>query len=419
MMLRPREQCWSCKAQVPNRYTVCPDCGAPSKGEQVDRLRYLVFLCFEIKKHEKVGRIPLSVTHGLMAECNERIAALRGKLEQERAPMVQPASETEQAPAPEPQEPAQQLPAYPEPGSGRPTSRPRKKREEPARREPVAESRTLLEILLDPRSIQWLLASGGALMVLGLIFWLLAQKLLEEKEAVAVLLGVGTGLLLVLGWFLILGTRYHLTGRALTLLACLVMPFNLWFYAHEDLIPLKEGGHLWIPALICCALYAISARLLKDLLFVPVLVLGVAGTGLLLLADQPNELAQEIAAPTIWLVALGIACIHLERAFPEGDSPFSRKRFGLAFFWSGQAVLAAGLGLLLGAQVFGGWLYDPFFKPFFRKQPEIVLTTWGQMLALGLVLGPVTLTSTPTWWFAVSECICTWPYSPCSGPRCC
>lgn len=40
----------------------------------------------------------------------------------------------------------------------------------------------------------------------------------------------------------------------MTLLACLLMPLNLWFYDAQGLITLREGGHLWIPAVVCCAL---------------------------------------------------------------------------------------------------------------------------------------------------------------------
>src|ERR1700722_16389659 len=53
--LRPRGQCWSCKAPL-RRDDFCAECGAPVGTETVDRLRYLVFLCFEIKKHERAGR---------------------------------------------------------------------------------------------------------------------------------------------------------------------------------------------------------------------------------------------------------------------------------------------------------------------------------------------------------------------------
>jgi hypothetical protein len=116
---------------------------------------------------------------------------------------------------------------------------------------------------------------------------------------------------------------------------------------------------------------------------------GVAMTGLLILADMHKFF--EITSPSLLLVVLGLICLHVERAFPEVDSPFSRQRFGMAFFWSGQALLAGGLLLLLGAQIAGDWLYRPFFfehfyKPWHAGPPEVVTVPWQQLTALGMVV---------------------------------
>jgi hypothetical protein len=368
LFLRPREVCWSCRASCGNQAS-CPSCGAPVQGERVDRLRHLICLCFEIRKHGKEGRLPLSVSHAMLADANERVAALRGKLDQDRIPLAQAVEDEEPAAPPS------------RTGQERESDRPRAEKT-------AGPQRSLLEILLDPRSIQWLLASGGALLALGLLIYLIAAGVFENKLVIACLLGAGNALLLVGGWSLILGTRYQLAGRALTLLACLLMPFNLWFYQAQGLITLEAGG-LWIPALVCCVLYAVSARILEDAIFVPIFVLGVTGTGLLLLADRLLGKFWEISAPATLLVTLGLLCIHAERIFADTDGPFGRKRFGLAFFWSGQVVLAAGLLLVLGGQVFGDWLY-PVFKPIYDAcrfgQPEIVTEFWGRVLALALVL---------------------------------
>ena len=49
--------CWSCRGNVDARAdALCLDCGAPLQTGEVQRLRYLIFLCHEIKKHEKAGR---------------------------------------------------------------------------------------------------------------------------------------------------------------------------------------------------------------------------------------------------------------------------------------------------------------------------------------------------------------------------
>ena len=98
----------------------------------------------------------------------------------------------------------------------------------------------------------------------------------------------------------------------------------------------------------------------------------------------------EIASPAALLVGIGLIAIHVERAFLEGDGPFSRKRFGLTFFYSGQVLLSAGLLLVLGTQLAGHWLYEPIFKPLYEMRnlgaPEIVTEAWGRFLALALVL---------------------------------
>src|SRR5262249_31024933 len=141
---------------------------------------------------------------------------------------------------------------------------------------------------------------------------------------------------------------------------------------------------LWVPALVCCLLYAASALVLRDHLFVYVLLGGVALTGLLILGDLHKF--EEIAAPSALLVGLGLAAIHLERAFPEGEGPFTRRRFGLAFFWGGQALLAGGLLLLLGGQV-AGWLFDPLFHYLGLAEPPVIVSDPGlQLLAIVLVL---------------------------------
>ena len=60
------------------------------------------------------------------------------------------------------------------------------KRAAPPAREP---RRPLLEIILDPRTIQWLLGLGGVLLVVGLVIWLAAVGVFENPVVVAVTLG--------------------------------------------------------------------------------------------------------------------------------------------------------------------------------------------------------------------------------------
>jgi hypothetical protein len=350
LSLRSGGVCWDCKTPVGARQECCVECGAPVQDPRVDRLRYLAFTCHEVHKHMAEGRLGRAAGHGLLADANARIFALRRALGQDRA--------------------AEALPVDPGPGGAKGPSRP------------------LLEVLLDPQSIQWLLAIGGALLVLGLVIFLAASGFFLNPLSAAVVLGVGNGLLLAAGCAVVLRTSYQTAGRALSLLACLAMPLNLWFYSAQGLVTV-EGGGLWVPALVVCALYAVAAWVLKDPALVYTLVGGVVMAGLLILADRNPENFWQITAPATMLVALGVVCIHAERAFPAGEGPFSRGRFGLAFFWAGHASLGAGLLLLLGAQLAGGPLF-PLLEGAFAAHgavpADVAVKPGGKRLALLLVL---------------------------------
>jgi hypothetical protein len=349
--LLPPQQCWSCMAHRQTR-ALCDRCGAPLEGPAVRSYRYLTLLVHEIMRHEQDRRLTLAQAHALTDETRGRIGALQQKLERDRIPVVRAVRSVEASVAP--------VVELVEPGSAR---------------------RPLMEMLLDPKNIQWLLVFGGALLALGLVIWLGTLRLFDNPGIIAVGLGVVNGAALLGGCALIRGTRYQTAGRALTLLACLVMPLNLWFYDAHNLISL--AGNLWLAALVCCVLYAASALVLRDPLFVPVLMAGVAMTGLLILANREVGRFWEVASPAALLVALGLIGIFLERAFPEGEGPFNRRGFGLAFFFSGHALLGAGLLFLLGAQL-TGWL-DIALQP---RMPRLAIITEQplKLLALGLFM---------------------------------
>ncbi|HEV3236062.1 MAG TPA: hypothetical protein VGZ25_03680 [Gemmataceae bacterium] len=361
--LPPMDRCWSCKEPAATSEDGhCSHCGAPVDSPATAKLRYLIHLEHEISKQAELGRLGLASSHAALAKVRDRIKAVKTHLEKDRVLTAKPVVES-------------LFRDTSRGGIGKaPTSG------------PTIPRRNLMEIVLDPHNIQWLLALGGALFVVGLVIWLVTLGVFENPAFVAVCLGVGNALLLAGGWAMLLKTRYHMAGRALTLLACLVMPLNLWFYHSHGLITLE--GHLWVAALVISVLYAASARVLRDPLFVYVFVGGMALTGLMLLADMGKF--WEIAAPSTLLVVMGLLALHTERAFPESEEgPFTRKRFGLAFFWSGHAVLASGLLLLLGAQIAGGWLYEPLFRTMYEAQgatqPPVVTELWGKLLALCLV----------------------------------
>ncbi len=252
---------------------------------------------------------------------------------------------------------------------------------------PPTGQRTWIEVLLDPQTLQGLMLCGAGLLVLGLVVWLWSIGIFENKLVVATCLGVANFALLSVGVSGTRFTRYQTASKAITMLACLVMPLNLWFYDAQGLITLDQGGHLWVPALVCCGLYVLVARMLADPLFVNAIVGGVTMTGLLFLADNQVGRFWEIMGPSSFLVVLGMICIHVERAFPPEDGPFSRAKFGHAFFQAGHVVMGLGLAVLLAGRLVGR-LYEPLFTGWdWISLPAVATQTNLQWLALALALG--------------------------------
>jgi len=212
----------------------------------------------------------------------------------------------------------------------------------------------MFEALLDPRSIQWMLTLGGGLSVLGMIVWLTSLGIFGNKLVLAAALGAGSLAILGAGWWISLKTRLRIAGQALTFLGCVVAPLNLWFYSHVDLVSVQD--HLWIGGLFCCLLYIATVYVLRDPLFVYAVEAGATLTLALLLAVFGR--AGDTSFLALTLMALGLASIHVERAFAPDGEPFTRRRFGLPFFWSGHAQVGAALLVLLGTQIVG-WLAEP------------------------------------------------------------
>ncbi len=212
----------------------------------------------------------------------------------------------------------------------------------------------MLEALLDPRAIQWLLTIGGGLAVLGLIIWLVSIGIFANSLAVALVMGVASLALLGAGWWVTLKTSHRVAGHALTFIACVVAPLNLWYYQSQGLMTVDQ--HLWLGGLVCLSLYVATVYKLRDPLFLYAVEAGVTLTALLLASDL-NYL-HDASHVAVLLMVLGALSIHAERLFaPEGV--FDRQRYGLAVFWSGQAQLGASLVVLLGSQAMW-WLSQPF-----------------------------------------------------------
>lgn len=210
-------------------------------------------------------------------------------------------------------------------------------------------AKRMFAALLDPRSIQWLLAMGGGLMVLGGLIWLISWGALEHPLVAATVLGAGSLGVLGAGWLVVLKTRFHLAGQALTFLGCVVVSLNLWFYHAQGLLLLDQG--LWMAGVVCVLLYAATVWVLRDPLFLYAVEAGVTLTAVLLLGNF--GLASHATELSVVLMVLAMISIHACQAFPAQAETFSRSRFGLPLFWCGQVQLAAALCVLAGTQLGG------------------------------------------------------------------
>ena len=212
----------------------------------------------------------------------------------------------------------------------------------------------MAQALLDPRSIHLMLILGGGLCVLGLVVWLTSLGIFENKIILAAVLGAGTVATLGAGWFVTLKTRFHLAGQALTFLACVVAPLNLWFYHAQGLITLDNG--LWVGGVVCCLLYAATLYVLRDPLFMYAIEAGITLTVVLFLGQL--NLMTNTSYLCLVLIGLAFISIHADRAFPPEEGEFTRRRFGMPLFWSGHVQLGTALVILLATQL-SAWLIGP------------------------------------------------------------
>ncbi|MEM7457564.1 MAG: hypothetical protein AAF456_24740, partial [Planctomycetota bacterium] len=227
---------------------------------------------------------------------------------------------------------------------------------DPVTRQPEVQqvtNRSLVEQLLSPRSLQIMMGTGGALLVIGLVVWLWSIGLFENPITVAATLGTANLGLLAAGVWLYMKTEFRLAGRGLALLGSLTLPLNLWLYDAQGLIELDQGGHLWLPALACCVIYTLVARYTRDHMFVYAIVGGIVLTGLLFLANPALGSLWGLLSAATLLIAIGAICVLSDHLFSTTAGPFSRDNFGKAFFRAGHIVMAGGLAVLFGGQISG------------------------------------------------------------------
>lgn len=213
-----------------------------------------------------------------------------------------------------------------------------------------APTQSLADQLLSPEMLQRMMQLGGGILVLGFVVWLWSIGLFENPVVVALTAGTVTLSVLAAGVAMIRMTRYQLAGTGMTLLGCLAMPLNLWLYDAQGLVTIANGGHLWVPAALCCGIYALVARALRRPSFVYAFVGGIVLTGMLFLADQTVERFWHLLPPATFLVLTGWICVAAAELFPDAGD-FSKDRFGKAFQRSGLATVACGLILVLGGHI--------------------------------------------------------------------
>jgi len=238
----------------------------------------------------------------------------------------------------------------------------------------------MFEALLDPRSIQWMLMLGGGLLVLGLVVLLINWLDIEAPYIIAASMGAGTLAIMAGGWYFALKTKYKIAGRALTFLTCVVAPLNLWYYHAQDILTLEN--HLWVGGVICSLLYIATVRVLRDPIFMYAVAVGVTLTVLLFLPVL--NVSVDATNLSITLMILGLVAVHAERAFTADEGEFSRARYGMPLFWSGQAQAGAALLILLSSQLLS-WLHEPLMR-FFDVGFQGNLLTDKPVLAGGIWL---------------------------------
>jgi hypothetical protein len=185
----------------------------------------------------------------------------------------------------------------------------------PQAAKPRGPRRVRLERLADPQTIRILLYAGAAMLVVGVVIWLrdILYLKLQEPIVQATLLALGTIIVTISGWLTILRTRVLLTGRALTLTGSLLVPVNFWFLARSGLI--EQSGRAWLVCALCTVLYALTATILREKLYVYLASLATIATAWTIIYRIERE---AYGLYTLALTVISLAFLHLSQMFPAG-----------------------------------------------------------------------------------------------------
>lgn len=340
--------CPICRKPLAPDSAFCSECGTRPVAAQVEELRAVLYLLSELERWQAEGKINRQDAAALASAYELRRDRLRARLasstEEARHVLSTPAKEsaartTEQTfQTAEPTFPhadetqtvnaasaEDQNAAAPEgraanagasPSILFPLARPAALHTSP-QPDPSRPRRAIAETLSEPYTLRLLLYTGAAMFVVGVVIWLRDVLYLKLQEPVvqAGLLMLGTIILTASGWYTILRTRQRFTGRALTLTGSLLVPVNFWFLVRSGLI--ADRGRAWVVWAFCTLLYAHTAALLGEKLYVYLACAASVATGWALVYRA------EASAPGLYalvLIAASLVFLHLSRMFPASST---------------------------------------------------------------------------------------------------
>lgn len=332
-------QCPICRARVAPALPFCPVCGAQldaTSAHDEEELRGVLYLLSELERWHSSNEISEEQAARLRSTYERRRDELRSALaarENEKRGQAAPEQASERPPlkhteqAPQEQQKTGRAPFDKErrahqdrfvPFPARQTSSTLPPPPPPPRAEttPVFQrppARTLFERLADPHTLRLMLYTGAAMLTTSIVLLLrdiLYQKL-QEPIVQAGLLAFGTAAFTFSGWYITLRTRQRWTGRALTLAGSLLVPVNFWFLVRSGLI--ENHGRAWVVCAFCTLLYAHTAALLRERLYVYLSCAATVATlWALILRDAPRAFGLYALA----LMTCSLVFLHLARLFP-------------------------------------------------------------------------------------------------------
>ncbi|HEX8776317.1 MAG TPA: hypothetical protein VF735_22295 [Pyrinomonadaceae bacterium] len=344
-----RAECHICRAALSPDSLYCSECGAGYRERSVEELRAVLYLLSELERWQADGSINPAEAATLRAAYERRRDDLRALItaSAEKGISSAHARDADEATAATAlQEDATRRSQTTANGQNASTS--------PSIRFPLSPSpkpqavehaprRTLVETLAEPYTLRLLLYTGAAMFVVGIIIWLRDVLYLKLQEPVvqAGLLMAGTIALTASGWFTILRTRQRLTGRALTLAGSLLVPVNFWFLVRSGLV--ADEGRAWMVCAFCTLLYAYTAQLLAEKLYVYMACAASLATAWALV----NRF--EPRAPGLYALATmftSLALLHLSRMFPRTSAAREATQGSIEDQASGKSGRATAAGRL-------------------------------------------------------------------------